>query len=303
MEVRRYDRLKRCPFCAEEILAAATKCKHCKSDLIEQPKPKSSKAATLVRTPFKVMAALVVLAIVWTFIYAIMHPESGSETAAKPPKIPSHVSAPSPATEPLPAASAPRSTDSRRGTAQRVTHTHNIAGGPSFDCEKARSRAEHMICADPELSDLDASLARTYKQAREIAPDKAAFDRDNQNELQRREATCFDNACLFEWYFNRGNRLAKLILSRPYAADRGQSCRPLYDETSDGEFERFQKIVARFTNRHGETEQQFYGRVGSSPTKVAAFAIASEHCGSSIVEALQSLDGVQHVLSGESPIR
>jgi hypothetical protein len=35
MEVRRFERMKRCPFCAEDILAAAIKCKHCGSSLSE----------------------------------------------------------------------------------------------------------------------------------------------------------------------------------------------------------------------------------------------------------------------------
>jgi hypothetical protein len=35
MEVRRYERMKRCPFCAEKVLAAAIKCKHCGSALGE----------------------------------------------------------------------------------------------------------------------------------------------------------------------------------------------------------------------------------------------------------------------------
>jgi uncharacterized protein len=37
-----------------------------------------------------------------------------------------------------------------------------VAGGPSFDCNKARSPDEIAICASPELADLDNQVARGY---------------------------------------------------------------------------------------------------------------------------------------------
>jgi hypothetical protein len=45
-QVRRFERMKRCPFCAEDILVAAIKCKHCGSNLgapepAATPPPKS----------------------------------------------------------------------------------------------------------------------------------------------------------------------------------------------------------------------------------------------------------------------
>jgi uncharacterized protein YecT (DUF1311 family) len=176
------------------------------------------------------------------------------------------------------------------------------AGGPSFDCAKVRSQSEHLICADAELSDLDASLARTYRQAKERVTDKAAFIRESRSEWQRREA-CFDNACLFDWYDHRGNQLARLIMSTSTPEEvRNQNCRPLYDETPDALMERYRKIASSFANRHGETEQEFYNRIGDSPTNVAALAIAMENCGASIVDGLQSLDTLHRALHGASPL-
>lgn len=40
-DFKRYERLKRCPFCAEEILVAAIKCKHCQADLATTHAPRA----------------------------------------------------------------------------------------------------------------------------------------------------------------------------------------------------------------------------------------------------------------------
>ena len=40
-------------------------------------------------------------------------------------------------------------------------------GGPSFDCKKASTKIEKAICGNDRLSELDYSLSRVYKKARE----------------------------------------------------------------------------------------------------------------------------------------
>jgi hypothetical protein len=54
--------------------------------------------------------------------------------------------------------------------------------GPSFDCAKARSVPEKMICSDAELARLDRKLGRVYARAKTIAADGAAFRRQNSEE-------------------------------------------------------------------------------------------------------------------------
>ena len=41
--------------------------------------------------------------------------------------------------------------------------------GPAFDCAKAESSAEKLICTDPELAALDRRLARHFEQAVAVA--------------------------------------------------------------------------------------------------------------------------------------
>ena len=86
--------------------------------------------------------------------------------------------------------------------------------GPSFDCSYARSWAERAICSDAELARLDRELGRVYAQARNSSTDRAAFRRQQDQELRRREATCRDRECLLRWYAQRRYQLINDIEGR-----------------------------------------------------------------------------------------
>ncbi len=83
--------------------------------------------------------------------------------------------------------------------------------GPSFDCAKARSTPERLICEDSELARLDRELGRLYAQARSVAPDMAAFNREREVEWRYREQECGDRICLVMWYAHRREQLQATV--------------------------------------------------------------------------------------------
>lgn len=85
----------------------------------------------------------------------------------------------------------------------------------SFNCAKARSRAEILICADPELSSLDDELALLYAKAKLLAPSPADFKAHSEREWKRRETTCFDAQCVRAWYAQRREQLLSLVNAQP----------------------------------------------------------------------------------------
>jgi hypothetical protein len=78
---------------------------------------------------------------------------------------------------------------------------------PSFDCARARSTPEKIICADPELARRDRELGRVYAQAKAAAPDRRAFQRDSDAQWRWREQNCRDRECLRQWYDTRREQL------------------------------------------------------------------------------------------------
>lgn len=80
----------------------------------------------------------------------------------------------------------------------------------SFDCTKARTKQEKMICNDAELSAYDSRLLPLYKKARKATGNSPEFRRNGKKSLQWRAKHCKDKTCLMKWYKNREKELIKL---------------------------------------------------------------------------------------------
>ncbi|HSW18717.1 MAG TPA: hypothetical protein VLJ86_15970 [Ramlibacter sp.] len=108
-------------------------------------------------------------------------------------------SAPVTANTPSPAQPSPAATQRLNGP------------GPSFDCAGARSTPDRLICEDSELARLDREMARLYAQARSVAPDQAAFNKQAEIEWRYREQECRDRLCLVMWYAHRREQLQATV--------------------------------------------------------------------------------------------
>ncbi len=74
-----------------------------------------------------------------------------------------------------------------------------MATAASFDCAKAGTRIEKLICADAELGRLDTELGRLYAEARRSAAEPAAMKRAQRDWLRLRDR-CPDNTCVADAY-------------------------------------------------------------------------------------------------------
>ena len=91
----------------------------------------------------------------------------------------------------------------------------------SFDCSRARSAPEKMICSDAQLFQLNHQVAQMYVRARAAALDPAAFRRQNDVEARRRESICQDRGCLLRWYAYRRVQLANELQGRTQSPSMG----------------------------------------------------------------------------------
>lgn len=124
---------------------------------------------------------------------------------APTPRAPPRVTAPRVTTPPP----APRVTAPPRrpmtptpiiATTPRVTPPV-VRARPSFDCGQARNPAEHTICSDQTLADLDVTMARRYARMQNNVDEKmAAILRDEQRAWLRRRDACSTRACLLSLY-------------------------------------------------------------------------------------------------------
>jgi uncharacterized protein YecT (DUF1311 family) len=77
---------------------------------------------------------------------------------------------------------------------------------PSFNCQNASSKIENMICNSNELSELDAQLSATYKEAFSFSSDKELLKKHQNNWRNNRDA-CSTEPCVKSAYKKRINEL------------------------------------------------------------------------------------------------
>ena len=91
----------------------------------------------------------------------------------------------------------------------------NAAAAQSFDCARAQTRMEKMVCADRSIADLDEYLGRYYAASRaEIPAAASCLQSDQMQWLKTTRDVCADGACLKTAYLNR---LAELDPLQPGA--------------------------------------------------------------------------------------
>ena len=96
----------------------------------------------------------------------------------------------------------------------------------SFDCDRAASEVEHIICGDSGLSRLDEALAEAYRQALSSAAEPDALRSQQADWLRDHRDPCRHRHCLVSAYRQRvgwleglGGRAAANGLSQDALAD------------------------------------------------------------------------------------
>lgn len=75
--------------------------------------------------------------------------------------------------------------------------------GPGFDCAKATTKPEQLICSNSDLSAADLKLSQLFKQIFNSAEDKEALKKDQLAWMKNRRNVCADVPCMLEAYRER----------------------------------------------------------------------------------------------------
>lgn len=118
----------------------------------------------------------------------------------------------------------------------------SVAHGASFDCARAGTRIEHLICDSVDLPSLDAQLDGAYQGAldRSLHPDKVKAQQVAW--LKSREA-CADAQCLIALYQQRietlGAQSDELTICQDIRTPAMNACEQEYSRRAKSELDRY----------------------------------------------------------------
>ncbi len=84
------------------------------------------------------------------------------------------------------------------------------ASAASFDCEKARSNVEKLICTDPALSKMNEDLNSIYQHVLSEATDKSVIVQLQREWLKREVHICTQSSCLKNAFSSRIDFLQRI---------------------------------------------------------------------------------------------
>ena len=100
----------------------------------------------------------------------------------------------------------------------------------SFDCDKAASFAEKMICEDNSLSTLDDDLNIAYKAALSLVPDKQALKESQRKWAKEERGKCRDVKCLELIHTKRISELKALISKNNKKTTNNSNSSPIVEK-------------------------------------------------------------------------
>lgn len=80
---------------------------------------------------------------------------------------------------------------------------------PSFDCSKASTHQEMLICSNKELSEADVRLSHVLQDAYSSTKDKKSLSDGQKRWLREGRDTCIDAQCMIRSYNNRISELSR----------------------------------------------------------------------------------------------
>lgn len=89
----------------------------------------------------------------------------------------------------------------------------NRSFAPSFDCTKASSGPERLICSDRDLAKLDIELNQAYLKSRDVSSSKSKLRFEQLEWIKTKRNACSDKACMEGVYRERISQLNQISLS------------------------------------------------------------------------------------------
>lgn len=110
----------------------------------------------------------------------------------------------------------------------------------SFDCARAATRTEKMICQHPDLSQADKALGDNYKLALKRSASAAALKREQQAWIAQVRNACADHACLVKTYAARNAALRESTVAAAASCPvNEQGLLSHWKRVQGGQFEQF----------------------------------------------------------------